>query len=108
LKAILIDPGKRAIHYVETLAELPDIYALIGCDSIDSCFPFGKGEVCYVDDIGALKQPALPYFLVPEFTWPIYGRALVLGFDRGGKERSTRLTVEEISETIIFPQKRQN
>jgi hypothetical protein len=105
MKAILIDPGNRAIHYVETAAELPDIHQLIGCDTIDAAYPFGKdaGEVFYVDDNGALKSPPLPHFLVPGFPWPIFGRALVLGFTRSGKDRSTGLTVEQIYEAIIFP-----
>ena len=103
MKAILIDPGARSIEYVETLAALHDIYKLVGEDSIDSAFVFGKGEVGFVGDHSALQNPPLPHFFVPGYKWPLHGRMLVLGVSPGGASRSTRLTVEQLSAVIIFP-----
>ena len=79
---------------------------LIGdCQSMDSAFPFGRNirEVFFVDDLGALKAPALPRFFIRGYRWPFYGRAVVLGFDRSGKEYSTKLTVDWLSDQIVFP-----
>jgi hypothetical protein len=105
MKAILIDPAEHSIEYVETPAEVLDIRRLIGCDGFDEAFPFGTqaGEVFYVNDNGALQTPPLAHFMVPGYRWRLFGRALVLGFDKGGKERSTNLTVEALSRFIKFP-----
>ena len=105
MKAILIDPAECSIRAIETPAELADLHSIIQCDAMDSCMPFGRqvGEVFYVDDYGMLRKPPKPHFLIRGYHWPVYGRAVVLGFDKAGKEHSTNLTVEWLHQQIIFP-----
>jgi hypothetical protein len=103
MKAILIDPSKRSLEYVETPANLLDVHQLIGCDCLDAAYPFGPREAVFVDDTGAIQDnPPLPHFRISGHFWPLYGRALILGITPGGASRSTRLTVEEVRERIIW------
>jgi hypothetical protein len=54
-----------------------------------------------VDDGGIRKR--LAFFGIEGYGAPIYGRAVILGRDSGGGERSTSLTVEEVYELVEFP-----
>ena len=103
MKAILIDPWKRSIEYVETTGKLYDLYQLIGCRYVEAAYVFGKSEVGFVGDESALQEPPLPHFFVPGYKWPLHGRMLVLGYTASGANRSTGLTIEQLSVLVIFP-----
>jgi hypothetical protein len=103
MRAILIDPAERSIEYVETAAELREIYSLLGCDAIDWCCPFPRRlEAIFVSDDGALQNPPLPSFAVDGYHWTLFGRGLVLGYTENGANRSTHLTIEQIRGLIEF------
>ena len=108
MKAILIDPQNRSVQYIDVphqteIEGLEVCHRLVGEDTIDIARPFGgMREMVIVGDNSALHEPPLPSFTVAGYRWPLYGRAVVMGYDRGGASRPTRMTLEEIQEWIEF------
>jgi hypothetical protein len=105
MKAILIDPWKRSLETIDVIQgtapeALIQLYQIVG-DYLDFAY-FAPGESIAVGEHSALQKPPLPRFFVDGYQWPLYGRGVVLGYHRGGAERETRLTVEELSEMIEF------
>jgi hypothetical protein len=103
MKAILINPAERSIAYVETRDELADFHRLVGSDCLDWCRPFaGLREAAIVDDSGATTSPRPPAFEIVGYHHPLFGRALVLGYNGAGASRSTMLTIEQVAELVNF------
>jgi hypothetical protein len=103
VKGILVDPIAKSVEYIvsEGGFSLSELHRLIGAEALDFFHPFGRTETVVVDDGGIGKR--LTPFRIEGYDWPIYGRAIILGRDSGGGERSTRLTVEEVHELVTFP-----
>ena|SRR5215472_15126759 len=102
MKAILIDPWEKSIGIVDVeegthWAALQDLYKLVGEDGLDFC-RLGQGECILVGDHSALHNPPLPHYRIGAEIF--YGRGVVLGYNRDGNERETKLTVEDISRAI--------
>lgn len=105
MKAILIDSATATISEVEHDGSLDSIYKLIGCETIEATYPFGRGTDCvYIDEEGGLKPNRLG-FVIKGFHSPLRGRGLVVGTDRKGNTvapKVTELDVAMITEFVAF------
>jgi hypothetical protein len=103
VKGILIDPVQKSVEYIvrEGGITLEELHRLLGAEALDFCHPFGLAETVVVDDGGMFKR--LTPFWIEGYDAPIYGRAIIIGRDAGGGDRSTSLTVEEVHELVRFP-----
>jgi hypothetical protein len=104
VKGILIDPVQKSVEYIESDGgfTLGELHEFLGAEALDFCHPFGRTETVVVDDGGMFKALA-PFWIEGYGDSPIYGRAVILGRDAGGGDRSTGLTVEEVHELLSFP-----
>ena len=108
MRAILIDPESRSVQYIDVphqteTESLAECHRLVGEDAIDIAKPFGGlREMVIVGDRSALQEPRLPCFRVAGYHWPLYGRAVVMGYNREGATRPTKMTLEELREWIEF------
>jgi hypothetical protein len=77
--AILIDAIAQTVTAVELQAEdrLRELYKLINCQTI-SGFDLDSFHYCYIDDEGLLSEPE-GYFMLPQFSHPIAGNAVIVG-----------------------------
>ena len=104
MKAILIDPSNRSLETIDIIAgydraALEQLYELVGEDCIDAAY-FRSGESIIVGDHSALSYPSLPSYTVEGYNFRLFGRGVVIGYNRDGSERETRLTVDELSRII--------
>ena len=106
MKAILVDPWKRSLETIdikdETVPSLLQLRELVGENALDFTYPW-PGEAIAVGDHSALADPPLPRWYVTGYQHPLYGRGVVVGHTAIGKERDTRLTVDQLSKIIEFP-----
>jgi hypothetical protein len=102
MKGILVDPFTKSVEEIKSEGDFPleELHKLIGAETLDFAHPFGWKETVVVDDDGIAKN--LASFRIEDCSWPIYGRAVILGRDSGGGTRSTGFTVEEVYEKIAF------
>ena len=106
MKAILIDPWERSLETIDLLAgtgreALEQLYELVGERALDEA-RIGPGEVILVGDNSALANPRLPAYRIDGCKWPLYGRGVLVGHHRDGRERDTMLSVDELSVMIEF------
>ena len=104
MKAILIDPWEKSLQTINVKngngpEALMELYRLVGENGLDFCYPY-PGESVAVGDHSALYNPPLPSFRLEGYGERLYGRAVLLGHSTNGKERDTRLSVEDLSELI--------
>ena len=95
MKAYLINPDSRTISTVECDGSLKEIYALLGVDLIDVCYPFPHSDDCvYVDDEGLMKPNS--FFRIGRLGTRLAGRGLVMGSIDDGANGPTTLSVEDL------------
>jgi hypothetical protein len=106
MRAILIDPWKRSLETIDITrgndpAALHELYQFVGEDAIDAAY-IRLGESIIVGDHSALADPPLPSYWINGFPERLYGRGVVIGYNKDGSERETRLTVDDISKMITW------
>jgi hypothetical protein len=104
MKAILIDPFKRALETIDIAPgdgpeSLMELHRLVGENALDFAQPY-RGEQIAVGDHSALHEPPLPAFTLEHYKGILYGRGVVLGYSTGGESRDTHLTVDALSKLI--------
>ena len=88
MRAILIDPFTKTVTEVENGGSLQDIYAAIGCDTIDAV-GLDRTHHIYVDDNGLTYNEPLPVFVWQGYHQPIAGRAIMFCNDEGNDVAAT-------------------
>jgi len=106
MKAILIDPWQRSLETIELpggydVVALEALYKLVGEEGFDAAYIM-PGESIIVGDHSALCNPPLPSYSVEGYKHRLYGKGVVIGYNRYGKERSTRLSVDQLSKLVSF------
>jgi len=106
MKAILIDPWQRSIETIDLIGgydviALKALYELVGEEGLDAAYIM-PGESIIVGDHSALAEPPLPSYSVEGYKRRLYGKGVVIGYNRFGRERSTRLSVDELSKLITW------
>lgn len=100
MQAILIDPFKETIEYVDYSGDWQDIKGLLQCDLfatvyIDDC------DTLYVDDEGLYQEPQR-FFQYRGYPQPLAGRGLILGTDEEGDSTDCLLTVEQVRDMVSW------
>lgn len=109
MKAILIDPWERSLATIELMngeniiCQLQELYQLVGEKGLDAAYIM-PGESIIVGDNSAMHDPALPSYSVEGYRHRLYGRGVVMGYGTAGKERETRLSVDDLSKLITWEQ----
>jgi hypothetical protein len=111
MQALRVDIIAQIITAVELKYNdvLQQLYDLIDCqtvsgfdlDGFPAC-PAGR-HYCYMDDEGLLGEPE-GYFMLPEFSYPIAGNAVIVGTNyRNGNDKSVKGDLlEKLRGRIIF------
>ncbi len=99
MKLIKIDPRTCSIEWVETTATLPELYRLIGCQTIDVCARQANGDALTVDDEALLDEPQPPAFSFNGFG-PIHGVGLLTSVDDEGETIEPSMTLAEATKHV--------
>jgi len=104
MKAILIDPWEKSLATINLKSGsgptvLRELYDLVGEDGLDFNV-LKKGECIVVGDHSALQIPVWPHFQIEKHMY--YGRAVILGYTKGGGECDTAFSVDDISQIITW------
>ena len=106
MKAILINPTYRMVQEIQIkegndLEALQELYRLVGEEALDAAHIM-PGEAIYLGDHSALQDPPLASYTVEGYRHPLYGPGVLIGHDKLGKERETKLTVDDLWELITW------
>jgi len=96
MKAILIDPFKKEIREVQTDGTLSNIYQLLDCNMIESPVEYDNRDILYCDEEAWLYQKEnipLAGFKKPGWSYPILGKALIIGTDDNGESTDCKSKV---------------
>jgi hypothetical protein len=109
MKGILIDPWAKSVEAIEIpedeVASLMELKRLVGENTLDFAYLKDLRITIAVGDHSALADPPLASFEVEGLAWPLYGRAVVLGYDARGATVFSGLSVEQMHELVSFPAK---
>lgn len=106
MKAILIDPWERSLETIDIRKgsdreALQQLYKLVGEDCLDVAY-IRLGESIWVGDHSALADPPLPSYRISGYRDRLYGRGVVIGYNKDGSDRQTKLSVDELSKMISW------
>lgn len=101
MKAILITPDQFTIEEIEgSFDDFREIQKAIECD----CFTVAgylEGNAVYVDDEGLFKDIEM-FTLMVHYPQPLAGKILVLGMTDDGGGKDVTLTVDQVSDSLMF------
>ena len=101
MKAILIDPERKAITEVEYDGNHRSINKLIDADLFDVVRISPDGDGIFVDDEGLYRQNH--YWKLDGCASPLAGKGLVLGVDAQGESISPQsTTIEKLEQLVHF------
>lgn len=95
LKAILIDPIKKSVGFIEIEDTLEAMYKILDCDTV-TCIYIDKKNAIWLDDNGRIRKDVKDGFLFEGYRAPLAGYGLVLGFSQASGEN------EDVSVTIPY------
>lgn len=106
MRAILIDPARLSVGYVECSGSLDELQATVG-GYLEFAHEFPNGDTLYVDEDGLLKPAASFSGHANAFAimahQPFRGRGFIVGpEDDAGKPTDVRSTVPEIKLRLAF------
>lgn len=91
MKAILINPELKQITEVEIEKGIDAIYKTMNCEMVGA-FPINNnGDSIFYDDEGLFKEQK-GGFMMPDWSYPVVGKCLVIGSDINTGE-STDVTI---------------
>jgi len=104
MRAILIDPFKRAISEIDIDPSLDNLYSTLNVETI-TVVGWDKGNALILDDDGLLKEKAdMEYFWVKGSDQPFAGRGLILG-DQYGENRPATVALEGVEKVVEWVDK---
>lgn len=105
MRAILIDPHTKTVTEVENSGQLHDIYAALGCDTIDAVYLEGSytGHFLYVDDNGLTYNEPLPVFVWTGFHQPLAGKAIMFKSNEDGDNIAADMPIGVAWAHVTFP-----
>lgn len=103
-KIIKIDVEKQDIYHVELSDNYKHIYDLIGNNCSMFCVPvqFDNGDVLYADDESLLRDDVKGGFIMPGWSTPILGNALVVGSNEEGESVDCLTTIDDMKKLVRF------
>jgi hypothetical protein len=101
MRAILIDPFKQTVEYIDIDPSLDNLYEVLGVDLI-TVLRWSPGHALILDDEGFLKDHAtMEYWRATGFKQPFAGRGLILG-DEYGENRPASVSLEVVKDCVSF------
>jgi hypothetical protein len=108
MKALLIDPAKKTITEIEIEKGINAIYKAIDCSTFECpAVDFPNNDALYCDEEALLNPEKIEGgFMYPHWSYPIVGKALVLGTNLNtGDSVSVKTPAEVIGRNIIWVSK---
>lgn len=104
MKAIKIDVEKRDVYEIEIGKDYRQIYPAIGngCNVFVCPVEFPNNDVMYVDDESLLGKEINGGFIMPDWSTPIVGNAVILGTDDEGESKDYASNLDEIRSSVTF------
>ena len=101
MKAILIDPtsGVRSVTVIDLKEGLQAIYDVLGCGNIEAPIIYPNDDAMYVDGeiwftfsekFDPEDEIKMGGFMFPGWSYPIFGKALIVGTDDEGDSADCR------------------
>ena len=106
MKAYLIDPYAMTVEEVQYSGDYNDIYALTDCQTF-TCLTFNEDEdTLFLDDEGLINGKEQAFFRLVDTpsgdTYPLVGKALVLGCNEEGESVEPKITLEGLRNQVQF------
>lgn len=105
MRAILIDAAKREVKEVTIDADknvLHQWYDLLNCQLVETGHYINEHDSILVDEEGLLKGFVKTYFHYNGAHQPFAGSGLVVGVDEMGRTVDCNITLEEVTENVMF------
>lgn len=99
MKALLINSENKTISEIEIEEGIKPIYDALGCTTFAVPLVYPNKDAMYVDDEGFFKHQS-GSFMFPNWSYPLLGKALILGTDKYGNSVSVKTTKEELLKDI--------
>lgn len=99
MKAIIIDATKRTITEVEVDGGLDSLQKAVG--GYIELVRLDEGEDLYVNEEGLLHGEQ-NFFIYSGAHQPFAGNGIIIGNKPDGGQKSTKMTVEEVTERVKF------
>ena len=107
MRAILINPDLKTVSEVdEPVLDLPTLYRLIGCTTIQLVRVADVEHFIVVDEEGLLAHEPKAMFTVRGYAQPLAGIGVIVGDEDEvtGKLTAATLDVERVREAVSFPE----
>lgn len=105
IRGIFIDSKNKKVEEVQLESGLDAMYSKIECGCV-TAIDIADGETLWLDDEGFLKAPpeegGLPGFRYEGYPQTLAGNALIFGLNEEGESVSSKMSVEEIANKILF------
>lgn len=103
MKAILINPEKQTVEFVEIEKGIQAIYDMIGCRTFTCPITLPNNDAFYCDDEGLYNPEIIGGIFYPEaWSHPLVGKTLIIGTDEEGESVDCKSTVEDILNSPEF------
>jgi len=107
MKAILINPENQTVERIEIGKGVEEIYKAIDCRMISAPVTYPNGDTMYCDDEGLFVEQK-GGILMPNWSYMIVGKILVLGCDEDTGESQDVITpVNFFRKNIIWQNQEQ-
>jgi hypothetical protein len=104
-KAIKIDVELKKVYEIELGDDYREIYNAIGNGCELFCVPisFENGDSLFSDDEILLRENDVKgAFMMPDWSYPIYNNAIILGTDDEGNSVDYKSNIDEIAKNVWF------
>ena len=104
-KALKIDVELKKVYEIELGDDYKEIYEAIGngCSLFCVPFSFDNRDSIFADDEILLRENDIKgAFMMPDWSYPIYNNAIILGTDEEGNSVDYKSTLEEITKNVFF------
>ena len=94
MKAILINPENQTIQEIDIKKGIDAIYNVLNCELLTIPIIYDNGDTMYCDDEGLYKEQK-GGFIMPNWSYMIVGKVLILGCDEEtGESKDVETPVE--------------
>lgn len=106
MRAIKIDVQKRDVYEIEMKGgDFRELYGVIGNNCTCFCAPirFDNDDTMFSDDEILLRpNDIVGGFIMPDWSYPIYNNAVIIGADDEGESVSAKSDINELKNQITF------
>jgi hypothetical protein len=101
IRGLLIDPIAKTVTEVQASDELPFLYTLLDCRTVEA-IRITDRDFLWMDEEGLYAKPAKPFFSFSgQIDRPYCGKALILGFKRD-ESAATSLPLALVERNVVW------